>query len=67
MAEATQAKPEAPLPDPPSAPQADDPGRRELRPGEVYCGICGYPVVVERIVAEDGSVTEVLKPHFGKH
>lgn len=41
--------------------------RRELREGEVFCGICGYPVKIETKIGEDGKVTEVLLPHYGQH
>jgi hypothetical protein len=53
---------------PEDAPKDDsEPARRDLRPGEILCGVCGYPVKVEVTQDEQGNRVEKLLPHFGVH
>jgi len=57
-----------PIPKPQeAAKEVPDAERRECREGEVLCGQCGYPAVLETGIGEDGKPYERLLPHYGKH
>lgn len=53
----------ATVPEP--APDPNAPPRRDLKPGEIRCGNCGYPAAVESGKDEDGKPVERILPHFG--
>ena len=50
---------------PDSVPDHDVSPRRDLNPGEIRCGNCGYPAAVEIGKDEDGKPFERILPHFG--